>query len=71
MRISRDANGQVQCAALRTRVGSKKFVHQGNSHFGARSVLAIREHGKMARTPLTPFLQQTLPKKRDSLELPR
>ncbi|HBP87425.1 MAG TPA: hypothetical protein DD706_06990 [Nitrospiraceae bacterium] len=35
--------------------GSKKFVQQGRSHFDARSVLSVREHGKMARTPLTAF----------------
>jgi hypothetical protein len=30
----------------------KKVVQQGRSHFGARSVLPVREHDKMARTPL-------------------
>jgi hypothetical protein len=30
----------------------KTVVQQGRSHFGARSVLLVREHGKMARTPL-------------------
>jgi hypothetical protein len=33
----------------------KKVVQQGCSHFGARSVLSVREHGKMARTPLAGF----------------
>jgi len=28
---------------------------QGRSHFGARSVLSVREHGKMVRTPLAAF----------------
>ena len=34
---------------------SKKFVQQGRSHFDARSVLIVREHGKRARTPLAAF----------------
>jgi predicted nucleotidyltransferase len=34
---------------------SKKFVQQGRSPFGARSVLPVREHGKRARTPLAAF----------------
>jgi hypothetical protein len=33
----------------------KTVVQQGRSHFGARSVLLVREHGKMARTPLAAF----------------
>jgi len=28
---------------------------QGRSHFGARSVLPVREHVKMTRTPLAAF----------------
>ncbi|MEC4673880.1 MAG: hypothetical protein VST68_06800 [Nitrospirota bacterium] len=31
------------------------FHGQGHSHFGAWSVLPVREHGKMARTPLAAF----------------
>jgi hypothetical protein len=34
---------------------SKMSVQQGRSHFDARSVLPVREHGKMARTPLAAF----------------
>jgi len=34
---------------------SKKSVQQGRSHFDARSVHFVREHGKMARTPLAAF----------------
>jgi hypothetical protein len=34
---------------------SKKSVQQGRSHFDARSILIVREHGKMARTPLAAF----------------
>ncbi len=37
------------------RGGSKKSVQQGRSHFCTRSVRALREHGKMARTPLAAF----------------
>jgi len=33
----------------------KKSVQQGRSHFDARSVLSVREHGKMARTLLADF----------------
>jgi hypothetical protein len=58
MRIARDANTQDQRACQRPRVGSKKVVQQGHSHFCARSVLAIREHGKMARTPLADFFNR-------------
>jgi hypothetical protein len=34
---------------------SKKSVQQGRSHFDARSVHGVREHGKKARTPLADF----------------
>ena len=33
----------------------KKVVQQGRSYFCAQSVLPVREHGKMARTPLAAF----------------
>ena len=33
----------------------KKVIQQGHSHFDARSVLPVREHGKRARTPLVAF----------------
>jgi hypothetical protein len=33
----------------------KKVVQQGHSHFDARCVHGVREHGKMARTPLATF----------------
>ena len=33
----------------------KKVIQQGRSLFDARSVLPVREHGKMARTPLAAF----------------
>ncbi len=34
---------------------SKKFVQQGLSHFDARSVLLVLEHGKRSRTPQAAF----------------
>jgi hypothetical protein len=46
--------------AERTSGGSKKFVQQGRSHFCAQSVLPVREHGKMARTPLAAFFNSPL-----------
>ena len=33
----------------------KKVLQQGHSYFDERSVLALREHGKIARTPLRAF----------------
>jgi len=33
----------------------KKVVQQGRSDFDAQSVLSVREHGKIARTPLVAF----------------
>ena len=39
-------------------VGSKKSTQQGNSHFCAQSVPAVREHGKMVRTPLMAFFNR-------------
>ena len=41
-------------------VGSKKSVQQGRSPFDARSVLAIREHGKGARTMLAAFFNRPI-----------
>ncbi len=34
---------------------SKKSAQQGRSYCDARSVLSVREHGTMARTPLAVF----------------
>ena len=42
-------------------VGSKKPVQQGRSQFLARSVHVVREHRKLARTPLADFFNR--PKK--------
>ena len=33
----------------------KKVIQQGRSDFDARSVLPVREHEKIARTPLVAF----------------
>jgi len=33
----------------------RRVLQQGRSHFDARSVLSVREHGKRARTPLAAF----------------
>jgi hypothetical protein len=57
---------QDEVTHQRLRVGSKKhalslpegFVQQGRSHFDARSVCVMREHGKMARTPLAAFFNR-------------
>ncbi|MEC4674189.1 MAG: hypothetical protein VST68_08365 [Nitrospirota bacterium] len=46
---------------------SKKFVQQGRSHFDARSVLIVREHGKRARTLLADFFNIPTCIKRGSL----
>jgi len=48
-------NAPEQTANISGREGSKKFVQQGRSPFDARSVLSVREYGKMARTPLAAF----------------
>ena len=47
------------------RIGSKKSVQQGRSHFCARSVQARREHGTMERTPLAPFFNRSYMDKHD------
>jgi len=45
-----------QCSQHQQPAGMfKKVVQQGHSHFDARSVHLVREHGKMARTPLAAF----------------
>jgi hypothetical protein len=51
---------QDEVTHQRLRVGSKKSVQQGRSHFDARSVGVIREHGKMARTPLAAFFNRPI-----------
>ena len=57
---------QDEITHQRLRVGSKKHalslpegsVQQGRSRFYARSVRVVREHGKMARTPLAAFFNR-------------
>ena len=56
-------NAQEETDSITWRECSKKHalslsegsIQQGRSHFGARSVHGVREHGKMARTPLAAF----------------
>jgi hypothetical protein len=57
---------QDEVTHQRLRVGSKKPVQQGRSHFYVRSVCLIREHGKMARTPLAAFFNRPTHDQRDS-----
>ncbi len=54
--ISKDAQHDVGHSA--PRIGSKKLVQQGPSQFYARSVHAVREHGKLARTLLAAFFNR-------------
>ncbi len=58
MKLSKASFRQEAFGDQQRRVGSKKSVQQGHSHFCARSVLALREHGKMARTPLAAFFNR-------------
>ena len=58
MRTPRNINAREQIVYQRPRVCSKKFVQQGHSHVDARSVLVLREHGNMARTPLAAFFNR-------------
>ncbi len=60
MKISRGLFRQDTVDDEKPRVGSKKSVQQDRSHFCARSVLVLREHGKMARTPLTAFFNRPI-----------
>jgi len=46
---------QEETAIISWRECSKKSAQQGRSHFDVRSVHGVREHGKMARTPLAAF----------------
>jgi hypothetical protein len=51
---------QDEMTHQRLRVGSKQSVQQGRSRFYARSVRVVREHEKMARTPLAAFFNRPL-----------
>jgi len=53
--LPRQIQAQVEAAIISWRECSKKSAQQGRSHFDARSVHKVREHGKMARTPLAAF----------------
>ena len=60
MKISKAIFCQEVVGDHEPRVGSKKFVQQGRSQIFARSVLALREHGKLARTPLAAFFNRPI-----------
>ncbi len=55
MKISKSIFAPSDLRHQELRGGSKKSIQQGRSHFCARSVPALREHGKMARTRLVAF----------------
>jgi len=44
-----------ECSKKHALSPTEGFVQQGRSRFDARSVHFVREHGKMARTPLAAF----------------
>ncbi len=48
---------------------SRNPVQQGRSDFDERSVLSVREHGKMVRTPLVGFLEHSHEKNRGQVIL--
>jgi hypothetical protein len=52
------AHSHAACHKLR--VGSKKSIQQGRSQFWARSVPFVREHRKLARTPLVAFFNRPM-----------
>ncbi len=66
MKISTAIFRQEALGDQQRRVCSKKsvqscpetFQREGRSSFCARSVLAVREHGKRARTPLAAFFNR-------------
>ena len=60
MQFSKGKNAQDYSEHQNLRVGSKKSVQQGRSHFFERSVLPVREHGKLARTPLAAFFNRPI-----------
>ena len=50
-----DIMGGRECSKKHALSLSEGSVQQGRSHFDARSVQGVREHDKMARTPLAAF----------------
>jgi len=47
---------KVRCLTRPTQVRQDApFLRQGHSYFGGRSLHRVREHGKIARTPLAAF----------------
>ena len=61
MTMSKSQNAQEHVGCQRLRGGSKQSAQQGRSHFCAWSVHLVREHGKMARTPLAAFFNRPCP----------
>ncbi len=55
MLISTDIFRHEDVGHQSIRVCSKQFVQQGRSQFYTRNVRLVREHGKLARTPLAAF----------------
>jgi hypothetical protein len=54
---------QEKIAISSWRECSKKSAQQGRSHFGYAGRTGVREHGKMARTPLAAFFNIPLREK--------
>jgi len=50
-----DINNWRECSKKHALSLSEGSVQQGRSHFDERSVLGVREHGKMARMSLAVF----------------
>ncbi len=59
MKISKAIFRQEALGDQQRRVGSKKSIQQGRSHFCARSVLALCEHGINGEKSAGGFFQQT------------
>jgi len=53
-------HAQEKTAIISWRECSKKSVQQGCSHFDARSVHGVREHGKMGENAAGGFFQHSL-----------
>ncbi len=69
MKISKGICAHRDIRHHELRGGSKKSIQQGRSHFCARSVLVLCEHGKMTRTPLVAFFNSPLLKGRQGSAL--
>ena len=58
MQLSKGKNAQDYSEHQNLLVGSKKSIQQGRSYFFERSVLPVREHGKLTRTTLAAFFNR-------------